>query len=66
MARRKREKKIYRYECAITGDTYKRTAEAPNPEDLMSVTAYYEMNPEKDDRPAVIKKKLGIEENQES
>ena len=61
MAKRKKNKKIYRYECQITGDVFKRTAEADNPDDLMSVSAYYEMNPDKDDRPAVIKKKLGIE-----
>ena len=61
MAKRKKNKKIYRYECQITGDVFKRTAEADNPDDLMSVSAYYEMNPDKDDRHAVIKKKLGIE-----
>ncbi len=62
MARRKKEKKIYKYECTITGDQYTLTEKAENPDDLMSVKAYYEMHPEKDDRPADIKKKLGIEE----
>ncbi len=65
MAKRKKSfKKIYRYDCTLTGETYKLTAEAKNPDDLMSIKAYYEMHPEKDDRPAVIKKELGVvEEN---
>lgn len=62
VARRKKEKKIYKYECTITGDQYTLTEKAENPDELMSVKAYYEMHPEKDDRPADIKKKLGIEE----
>jgi hypothetical protein len=61
MAKRKKGKKIYKYECTITGEEYKMTAEAPNPDELTSVNAYYELQPEKDDRPAHIKKKLGIE-----
>lgn len=62
VARRKKEKKIYKYECTITGDQYTLTEKAENPDDLTSVKAYYEMHPEKDDRPADIKKKLGIVE----
>ena len=65
MGKRRKDKKIYRYECQITGDTFKRTTQAENPDDLMSVGAYYEMNPDKDDRPAVIKKQLGIETTEE-
>lgn len=61
MAKRKKEKKFYKYECAMTGEQYTVTAKAENPDDLMSVKAYYEMHPEKDDRPADIKKKLGVE-----
>ena len=67
MARRnRREKRTFRYECTITGKSYKRTTAAQSPDDLMSVEAYYEMNPENDDRPAIVKKKLGIEEEKES
>lgn len=64
MARRKKEKKIYKYECAITGEQYTVTAKAPNPDDLISVKGYYELNQEKDDRPADIKKKLGVDTQQ--
>lgn len=59
--RNRREKLSFDYECSITNERYKMTARAPNPKDLVSVSAYYELNPEKDDRPAVIKKKLGLE-----
>ncbi len=58
--RRKRERVTYDYECTLTGQTYTRTEKAPNPKDLLSVKGWYEMNPDKDDRPAVIKKKLGL------
>lgn len=58
--KRRREKISYSYECSLTGEKFETTAKAPNPKELLSVKAYYEMNPEMDDRPAVIKKKLGI------
>ncbi len=61
MAKRRKEKKIYKYDCSLTGDTYKVTAKAENPEELMSVKAWYEMNPEHDDRTDDVKKRLGIE-----
>jgi hypothetical protein len=61
VARRRKEKKTYKYECNLTEEKYILTAKAENPEDLMSITAYYEINSEEDDRPADIKKKLGIE-----
>lgn len=61
MAKRRREKKFYKYECAMTGEVITVTEKSENPDDLVSVKAYYEMHPEKDDRPADIKKKLGVE-----
>lgn len=61
MAKRKKEKKIYKYECTLTGESYKVTEKAANPDDLVSVKAYYELNPDKDDRPLDVKKQLGIE-----
>ena len=62
MARRKKKNlKIYKYECTMTGDIYKTTREAPSPDDLVSVNSYYELNPEEDDRPENIKKQLGVE-----
>jgi hypothetical protein len=61
VAKRKKEKKFYNYECTITGESYKVSEKAENPDDLVSVKAFYELNPDLDDRPADIKKKLGIE-----
>jgi hypothetical protein len=58
--KRRREKITYNYECTISGEQFVMTEKAPNPKDLLSVKAYYEMHPEMDDRPAVIKKKLGV------
>jgi hypothetical protein len=52
---KKKFKKIYNYKCTITEKEFKTTAEAPNPEDLTCVSAYYELNPENDDRPEHIK-----------
>lgn len=60
MRRNRREKMTYNLECSITGEQFVTTAKAPNPKDLLSVKAYYEMHPEMDDRPAIIKKKLGV------
>ena len=59
---RKKFKKIYRYTCTLTGEEYKVTAECKNPDDLMSVKGYYEMNPDNDDRPEHIKVQLEQEE----
>lgn len=58
---RKKQIKIYHYECSITGETYKTTQESKNPEELVSVNAYYELHPDEDDRPEHIKKELGVE-----
>jgi hypothetical protein len=58
--KRRREKITYNYECSLTQEGYVTTEKAPHPKELLSVKAYYDMNPEMDDRPAIIKKKLGI------
>lgn len=63
--KRRREKITYNYECSLTGEQYVTTEKAQHPKDLLSVKAYYEMNPDMDDRPAVIKKRLGIETKEE-
>ena len=60
---KKKLKKIYKYECTITGETFKTTAEAKNPGELTTVSAYYQMNPELDDRPLEIKVKVKNEED---
>ena len=63
MARRwKKDVKFYDYECSLTEEKFRMTKEAKNPSELVSVKAYYELHPEKDDRPEVIKKKLKVEE----
>ena len=61
MAKRK-QKQIYKYQCTLTEEWYKTTREAPHPEDLVSVTGYYELHPEEDDRPEHIKKELESEQ----
>ena len=60
MKRNRRERITHDYECTMTGETFTMTEKAPNPKELVSVKAYYELNADKDDRPAVIKKKLGV------
>jgi hypothetical protein len=55
---KKKIKKIYKYECNVTGEQFKTTAEAPAPGDLTTVSAFYQMNPELDDRPLEIKVKI--------
>ena len=60
---KKKIKKIYKYECNVTNEQFKTTAEAPSPGDLTTVSAYYQMNPEMDDRPLEIKVKIKNEED---
>ena len=62
--RKKKDKKTYRYTCSITEEKFTLTSKADNPDELVSVAAYYELNPEEDDRPAVVKKKLGLLEDE--
>lgn len=62
--RRKRDEIIYKYNCSITDEEFKLKTKAHNPDELVSVKGYYELNPEKDDRPAHIKKQLGLDEEQ--
>lgn len=65
MAKRRREKTIYKYDCSLTGETYSVTKKVDNPDELLSVKAWYEMNPEHDDRTEDVKKRLGLESTQE-
>ena len=39
----------------MSGETFKTTAEAKHPDELVSVKAYYELHPDKDDRPQDVK-----------
>lgn len=58
---RKKSKNFHRYECTITGENFRRTTPAPHPQELVSVKAFYELNPDKDDRPDYIKKQAQVE-----
>ena len=60
MARRK-AKRIFNYNCSLTEESFKTTREAPNPDELISVKAFYDLHPDEDDRPEHIKKKLEAE-----
>lgn len=63
--KKRREKITYNYQCSLTGEEFVTTEKAPHPKELLSVKAFYEMNPDMDDRPAVIKKKLGVPQSNE-
>jgi hypothetical protein len=59
MAKRSREERTYKYKCTITEEEFKVTSKCKTPDELISVRAYYEMNPEEDDRPESVIKQLG-------
>ncbi len=59
---KKRKKIFHIYECSLSGEKFKVFKEAPKPEELMSIKAYYELNPEEDDRPEKIKKLVAATE----
>ena len=61
---RKKQKRIYKYDCTLTGETFKTTREAPHPEELISIKAFYDLNQDKDDRPEHIIVKLKAEEEE--
>ncbi len=65
MKRHRREKITYNYTCSLTAEEFVMTGKAKDTKDLLSIKAFYEMNPDMDDRPAVIKKRLGIPETPE-
>jgi hypothetical protein len=65
MARRRSAKKFYRYECTLTGKTFKRGIKTEKTDELISVEAYYKLNPEKDDRPELAKKQLNLDDSTE-
>ncbi len=59
MAKRGREQRIYKYNCTITNEEFKTTSKVKDTSELVSIRAYYEMNPEEDDRPEAVIKNLG-------
>ena len=64
MSRKKKNKKLFFYNCTLTEERFKTTKEAPNPDELLSIKAFYEMNPDIDDRPENVR--LEIEKLEES
>ena len=59
MARRwKKDVRFYDYQCTLTGEKFRLYRESKNTSELISIKAFYELHPERDDRPEVIKKKL--------
>ena len=66
MAKRRRRKQFYSYECSLTGKQFKRTREITKTDELVSVSAYYELQPENDDRPDHIKAKIAEAEAQKA
>ncbi len=66
MAKRRKEVRTYKYDCTLTGETYVLTQKLDKVDELISVDAFYQLNPDKDDRPKSIKKKLGVEEETEA
>lgn len=64
MVKKKKEKTFYKYQCTLTGEEFITTKAAAHPDELMSVKAYYDMHPEDDDRPKVMKLRLGLDESQ--
>ena len=68
MAKRRRRKKYvetFEYKCSITEEKYLLTEKAQNPEELISVAAFYDLNPDKDDRPDHVKAELGVLDKKE-
>lgn len=59
---KKTYKQYFNYKCTITEEEFRVTRKAPNPDDLVSLNAYYELHPDEDDRPDAVKKQLGLTE----
>ncbi len=57
---RKKNVRFYKYKCSISGEQFKMTSKANNPDELISVKAWYELNGDEDDRPEVVKRELEV------
>ncbi len=62
---RKKTKITYNYKCSITGKKFVLTRKIANAEELICVNSYYELNPNKDDRPEKIKKETLLRQEEE-
>lgn len=60
--KKKKEKTFYKYQCTLTAEEFITTRQAPNPNELVSVKAYYDLHSDEDDRPALMKARLGLNE----
>gem|GEM_PF-2867484 len=58
---KKKFKRIYSYTCSLTDEIFKTTRKVDNPDELISLYSYYEMNQDLDDRPEFIKKRAEVE-----
>ncbi len=61
---KKKFQRFYEYKCTITEEQFQTTRPAPNPSELVSVKAYYQMHSDTDDRPEVVKMKLESQEEE--
>ena len=65
MAKKSRKKiEVFHYDCSLTGESFKTNKKATNPEELVSVRAFYELNPDLDDRPEKIKVLSNMQEEE--
>lgn len=62
MAKRRREKQTYRYECNLTGEKFNLTKKVADNSDIVSIEGYYELNPEEDDRNEAVKKQAKLDQ----
>jgi hypothetical protein len=60
----KRGKEFYQYRCTITDEVFTVSRQAPHPDELVSVKAWYDLNPDMDDRPEHIKKQIQADKEQ--
>ena len=64
--KKRKEKTFYKYQCTLTQEEFITTRQAPHPDELISVKAYYDLHAQEDDRPAVMKARLGLNEANEA
>jgi hypothetical protein len=64
--KRRKERILYNYECTLTGEQFTTTEKATNQKELISVKGYYQLHTDKDDRPALMKMKLGLDKEDAS
>ena len=59
--KKRKEKSFYKYQCTLTAEEFITTRQAPHPDELVSVRAYYDLHASEDDRPAVMIARLGLD-----